>query len=222
MARGTPSRARWMVFAAAGLVVAGLAWQQHALEREITARARVDEPTGVTTIEVARAIAAMDLVTVRIDTSVSVQSEDESWRGDVTAQVSCPARLSYGVDLSSMRAQQITQSPASGEWIVRIPPPKRLATEVYPEVEDSLVRVGWLRFRTQGGEYHLSRARQRLAAQARAMRLTPDDARLVERESKERVSELVQKIVGPASVVVIVDEQLASGGTPTAVPEDGA
>jgi hypothetical protein len=120
--------------------------------------------------------------------------------------VEVPVRLSYGTDLSKMEMDAITYSPLLGEhgsYIVRIPHPARIATEVYSEKEAPLVQTGWLRLRSRAGEYYLSQARRDVNDQARELVLLPEDAAKVERATKDQVGALLRTIVGEKAAVSV-------------------
>jgi hypothetical protein len=153
--------------------------------------------------EVASAVETTKLVSVEIDTKVKVERGEASWRGDVRAAIEVPVRLSYGVDLSRMRTDRLAWSPASRAYVVIVPPPTRIATEIFPERKEPDVEVGWLRLRSQAGEYFLSQARRDAAAAAAALELRPDDARRVEEATRNRLAALVRSIVGPDVGVIV-------------------
>ncbi|MDX2131901.1 MAG: DUF4230 domain-containing protein [Planctomycetota bacterium] len=198
-------------------------------------RARVSEavaqapvaPPSPAPADVARAMRAMKLVTVEIDTTVSVRRGDTSWRGDVAASVEVPVRLAYGTDLSGLAGDAVGVSVFDG-LVVRIPPPQRVATEVFPERERTEVETGWLRMRSRAGEYYLGLARRDAAQAAREMTLRPEDQARVERVTVEQVTALVKSIVGgavPVKVVVDRGGTLAAGegnarGTAAPATED--
>jgi hypothetical protein len=156
--------------------------------------------------DVAGAVRAMKLVTVHIDTTVAVTKVDTSWRGDVEATVRAPARLLYGTDLSRLGDDAVRVGPLGTSYIVRIPRPQRIATEVFAERDRPDVRTGWLRLRSRAGEYYLGLARRSLHEQARELVLAPEDARMVEEATREQVRDLVRAIVGREASVVVVYE----------------
>jgi hypothetical protein len=157
--------------------------------------------------EVAQTLRQSKLVTVEVQTAVASLSENESWRGDVEARVVAPVRLLYGTDLSNLQVERVVYSPVSGAYLVKIPPPERIATEVYGSDEDINVRLGWLRFRSLSGEYHLGLARRDLHDRAVEVTLSPEDAAMVRRTTLEQVTALVRSIVGDrAAVQVVFDE----------------
>ncbi|MBS0195410.1 MAG: DUF4230 domain-containing protein [Planctomycetes bacterium] len=153
--------------------------------------------------EVASAVAAMKLVTVEIDTTIKVERGDESWRGDVIAAIEAPVRLSFGTDLSKMSVSSLAFSPVTGEYIIRVPRPTIIATQVFPERGVPKVDVGWLRLRSNAGEYYLSQARKDLPAVAQRLQLRPDDALRIESTTREQVEKLVRSIVGDSSHVAV-------------------
>ena len=109
---------------------------------------------------IATAARALKLVTVELDTTVLSRSSDSSWRGGVSASVQAPAKLAYGTDLSHLEPDDIAFDQLLRSCLVRVPPPRRIATEVFAERERTEVRVGWARFRSLSGEYHLGLARR--------------------------------------------------------------
>lgn len=153
--------------------------------------------------EVVRALARAKLVTVEIDTIVSTEAVDRSWRGEVSARVRAPARLLYGTDLSSMRVDAISRSPLGSTYVVRVPPPQRLATEVCSEREETEVQVGWLRLRSRAGEYYLGRARVGLHEAAQTLELSAEDAAMVRRTTLAQVRAVVRTIVGDDATIVV-------------------
>lgn len=162
----------------------------------------------------------LKLVTVRLDSAVVSQVEDESWRGDVRARVSATATTLYGIDLSQLDDAALRYAPISGAYTITLPPPERIATEISTPADDlrSEVRVGWGRLRDVAGEYHLGRARARLHDVAREQTLTPDHRALVERLSKEQVASLVRVLLDtdrPVSVEFLASPESAPRNTPT-------
>jgi hypothetical protein len=155
--------------------------------------------------EVARKIKAMKLVTVEVETRATSEQAHESWRGDVHASVRAPVRLLFGTDLS--RVDSVTFGPLAGEYRVRVPRPERIATEVDGGQEESRVSVGWLRLRSRAGEYWLGRARTGLYEEARRLMLSPDDAAEVRETTRRQVADLVRRLVGPARVTVVFDDE---------------
>lgn len=172
--------------------------------------------------EVASALRSLKLITVEIDTSVTVEKTDFSWRGDVSAKVTVPVRISFGTDLSSMSVTSISHStllgagpqggPSSG-YVVRVPRPTRIATEVFSEQEKAEVEAGGLRLRSRAGEYYLGLARKDAGPAARELVLLPQDAARVEDVTKEQVETLIRTITGEATPVRVIFEE-PSGGAP--------
>jgi len=207
---------------AAGLAVQMRFMQSAAIEAVksglIEPDAAKDRPRQVAAV--ARAIRAMNLVTVEIDTTVTVSTKDESWMGDVLAEVRVPTTLYYGVDLAKARVDTtgLLGGPIAGQdraVIVAIPPPRRIATEVFTEREQADVSTGWLRFKSVAGEKYLGLARKLVSEDARRMILRPQDAMVVRDQTRQRVAELVAAIVGErVTVRVDYDATLADAGTP--------
>ena len=161
--------------------------------------------------EVARTIARMQLVTAEVQTTVEANATHDHWRGIASATVEAPVRLLYGVDLSQVDSASIGFSPATSSYVVRIPPPRRIATEVCGGDEVFDVQVGWARLRSMAGEYYLGLARKSLYDRAREMALSPEDAAVVRRTTSEQVEQAVRKLTGKgASISVIIDDSLDS------------
>lgn len=153
---------------------------------------------------------SMKLVTVELVTSITVKRVDDSWRGDVEASVRTPVRLHYGIDLSKLERSSIAiGSPVDGVGVlvVRVPRPARLAAEIIAGEEVTEVDVGWGRTRSRAGEYYLGLARRDLPEELQKLTLSAEQQKQVERESLERVRELMMQIVGGNVKVVVGYEQ---------------
>jgi hypothetical protein len=200
----------------AGLLAAGaalfvaMAPYLRQVERAVAAGAGVRDQLDAGRLrpaaDVARAVAAMKLVTVEVETSATAEREHESWRGDVRASVTAPARVLFGVDLSRLDAHRVWFSPASRAYLVRVPAPERVATEVDGGQETARVEVGWLRARSIAGEYWLGQARRGLYDEARRLSLSPGQAEMVRERTREQVASLVARVVGPGAGVRVVFE----------------
>lgn len=208
---GGPARGPSMlgILLAGAAVFAGLALflraQEYAIRPEPLLEAPRLPPPQVAGVE--QAVSAMQLVTVVLDTHVVVKTKDQSWMGDVNAEVRAPVRLLYGTDFSRARVESVKLGGLSTAYLVRVPAPSRIATEVYPEREESRVETGWARFRALGGEYTLGLARRSIGEEARRMVLKPEDEEMVRARTRERVVELVKAVAGEGvSVTVAFDE----------------
>lgn len=210
MARSSVRQVLLLVVGCAA-VGAGLSAWQRGRERAFLAQAAAlaggDAPVRPVA-EVASALRAAKLVTVEIDTSVSLSRGEASWRGDAVATLRVPVRLHYGVDLEGLKADAVGFSMVErGVCVVRVPRPARVATEVFLEDERAEVEVGWLRLRSRAGEYYLGQARKDAGAAARAMVLSPDDAAHVERVSREQVEAVVKRLLGDGVIVRVLFEE---------------
>lgn len=217
MSRDSRSSSFVPAFCAALLLFGGMAWYMRGVERDAVSvgasqlSAAVAAPHPVA--EVARAVAAMKLVTVEVDSKVRVERGDENWRGTVQAAVEVPVRLRYGVDLAGVDAVRVLYSPiadeARGVMVVTVPAPVLLGTEVFSEKESVEVSTGGLRLRSRAGEYYLGIARRDVAETARALVLRPEDAEHVRGVTRGQIAELVEKLVGEH---VLVSVRFAEGG----------
>lgn len=210
---GTQPRRRFglRLFVAAGLVFVALAAVMWSIESRVVAGAAVSDQMDAGRLrpaaEVASLAAALQLVAVEVETSATAERGHESWRGDVRAKVEAPTRLLFGTDLSGMTADAVALSPLSRSYLVRVPPPSRIATEVDGGQEETRVEVGWGRMRSISGEYWLGQARKGLYDEARRLSLSPEDAVRVREMTREQVALLLRKIVGEAPVrVAFTDE----------------
>jgi hypothetical protein len=193
---------------AACCVFAGLAWWTHSMQQEQVESARITAMVNAAQpprplADVASAAATMKLVTVEIDTTVKVERGEESWRGNVLASIEVPVRLSYGVDLSKLQVSRLGWSPVTQSYIVCVPHPTRVATQVFSERLPPKVELGWLRLRSQAGEYFVSQARKDVADVAVRLELKPADAAKVESTTREQVASLIRTIAGPDAGVVV-------------------
>src|SRR6185295_5411321 len=101
----------------------------------------------------------------------------------------------YGTDLSKLTTSGLAFSRVEGSYLVRIPTPERIATELCTDSEQVEVTVGWLRLRSRAGEYFLGLARRDLSERAREMTLSAEDAEFVRKTTREQVESLVKKVV---------------------------
>lgn len=203
-----PRSRRFALLTAAGalLVFGALMLQQRAMEASVRRRVLVNEGIAQPPrplVDVAKAVRAMKLVTVEIETDVTATVQDESWRGDITATVTAPAKLLYGTDLSRLEVSSMGFSPLTGSYVVRIPRPQRISTEVWAEKETADVNIGWLRLRSRAGEYYLGLARRSLTERARSMVLSEADAEKVSTTTREQVEALVRNLVGKDAKVSV-------------------
>ncbi len=205
-----PSPVFFLSLGAAALILfTGLAAYLRSQERAAIASAAIDDQLDASgalrpLAEIAQTLQARKLVTVEVRTKVTARTEDSSWRGGAAATVSAPVKLSYGVDLSDMAVDAVTFSPVTRSYLVRVPRPQRIATEVLGGSEESQVHVGWLRFRSMAGEYQLGLARKALYAEALKVALTPKDAQFVRQTSRDQLITLVRQIAGSDAPVSVV------------------
>lgn len=171
--------------------------------------------------EIDRALEAMSLITVILESRVTSTVKDESWRGNVDAMVTVPVRLFFGTDLDRARVSVTELSPLARTYRITVPPPRRLATELITDRESANVDLGWLRFRTRAGEYFLGQARRQLSEAAAAMTIDESQALRVRDETRTRLVRLVTLVLGEqeaarAQVRVDFDDDLTTPTTPTA------
>lgn len=209
-----PERSFWaptMIIAAVLFVaLAGyMRWQAGVAPAQVLADAGASADRPPPVAQVQRAVEAMQLITVRLDTQVSVSAKDVSWRGDVLASVQVPVSLLFGVDLARARVDALDLGITRGVR-VRVPTPTRLATEVYQMNEKADVQTGWLRWRAMGGEYVLGLARKAVSDEARRMVLTPEDQQRVLDQSRARIEQLVKVMVGDGLPVSVEFEDHAN------------
>jgi hypothetical protein len=211
--------ARWRFLIVLGcmalLLFAGLAAFMQRLERRAVAGGIVDDQLTAAgsprpLAEVASILRRAKLVTTEINTRVSSVVSDQSWRGDVAATVEAPVRLLYGCDLSRMDVSAVAFSPLTEAYLVRIPAPERIATEVRTE-EGLDVDVGWMRLRSRAGEYYLGLARRSLYERARELTLSPEDAQTVRENTLEQVRAVLGRVLGDGARVQVM---FVDGGGP--------
>ncbi len=198
------------VIALGAIVAAALHYQQEAAVREATALVAGATQPPTSLASVARHLRESQLITSRIETLVRAQTNDDNWFGSVVATVEAPARLSYGVDLSKLESSGVNFSPIGSVYSLRVPAPKRIATEVFTGQEKTDVALAGLRFRSLSGEAQLGLARARLHEQALRMRLSEPETRKVRENAREEIAALVRRIVGESAAVRVSfeDEEL--------------
>ncbi len=170
--------------------------------------------------DVDRALEAMSLITVILETKVTSAAHDESWRGDVEARVTVPVRLMFGTDLAQAHVEVSTLGPLARTYTIHAPQPRRLATELLTSSEQASVSLGWLRYRTRAGEFYLGQARKALSDQAAAMILSDDESARVREETRRRLEALVRLVLGSEEgararvSIVFADEDAPAGEAP--------
>lgn len=216
--RRFPRSLAWVVAIALVAAAATALWLRN-LDREALHELSFVQPAPQLPADAAHVLGSirqLKLVTVELATHAGAESAEESWRGDVRARVDAPVKLHFGTDLARLRAESVRTSPLGNSWIVVVPPPQRVATEVFGEREQTDVHVGWFRSRGMSGEKHLGLARRDLYEAARRLTLTEDDRQLVRMRTREQVATLVRSIVGQWSTVTVrfedeLDNQAALG-----------
>ncbi len=153
--------------------------------------------------DITQSLRAMKLVAVELRTSVQSSSRDDSFLGSINAEVNAPVILHFGVDLEQLDPARVLFSPIHHAYLIRLPPPARLAVEVLGQFEQARVSTGWLRRRASEGEHHLGIARRDLHLRAQQLTPDPEQLRQIREETRERVAELVRKITGPSSLVSV-------------------
>lgn len=200
-------RARWRgrVLWLGGLLCLGVlasvglkAQQERAIE---LAKRENALQTGAMKAHVVRHLRTCELVTSRVETIVRAQNNDDNWFGSVVATVEAPARLSYGVDLSKLESSRVVFSPIGGVYSLRVPAPKRIATEVFTGKEKTDVALAGLRFRSLAGEEQLGIARARLHEQALRLRITGAESDRIRESARAEIAGLVKRIVGEGASV---------------------
>lgn len=195
----------------AAAVFGGLAFIMREAELRVLRHA-IDAAPSAPANEVpalAQTLRALKLITVEINTTVATESTDASWRGDVMASVRAPVTLYYGVDLAGLAPGDLSRSPLLGEWTIRLPAPRRIATEVHGGSEQPQVKVTGLRLRDVAGEYHLGLARVRLHERAERMTLSFEDRARLAQSTREQIQTLVRVLTGtesPVNVEFLVSE----------------
>ena len=160
--------------------------------------------------EIQRAFNVMQLITVVLETKVNSTSADESWRGDVKASVQSRARLLYGVDLAAAKLERDTVGILD-RLTVRLAQPRKLASELVGSFaggdEAPEVALGWLRFRTRAGEYHVGEARRLLPQAVALMKLSTRDSEMVREQTADRVRTLARMFVTPEVLIRVEFEE---------------
>ncbi len=157
-------------------------------------------------VKIRRIQGAARLVTCVVHESASVKIHQPHWRGDVTVVATCPAKISYGVDLRKLDAMDLNYDEKRQILTVRVP--SLLVLGVNVDLEDcrTSYSIGWGRTRARSGEWLGSMARRQLYRTAKKMAMEKDTyskAKLVSGPMlKEQFERVLQIIVSRAVVVV--------------------
>lgn len=179
----------------------------------------VEVPPGQTPpiIQVTRfldCIRQLKLFTVEIRGQATATITDECWRGVASATVTAPVRYQYGVDLDELADRSIAYSAASDTWIIKLPPPRRLATEIGPAGARESLEIRGLRWRSRAGEAVLRRAREAARLEAHTAALTESMRRQVYDQTRLQVAQAVSRLAADGrKVSVQLSSEPPSGAT---------
>lgn len=192
----------------AALVFAGVAWLTHRQQQQILSNSDVTVQLDQTgrlrpLADVEAAVRAMELVTMRLSSTVTKTVTDRRWRGTAEASVEAPVTYLYGVDLSRIESNDVCLDPFTHTYLIRIPEPQRLAVEVNPSKAAERVSVTGTRLRTRAGEYLLGLTRRDLYEEACRASLSPNQLDEIREESRRRVEELVTAVCGANTSIAV-------------------
>jgi len=154
-------------------------------------------------IDVLAVTRQLKLVTVRIDSIVRTTSTDPRWNGTASATLEAKVAYQYGVDLSNLPASALRPLP-SGGYVILIPPPQRLSTEVdtsHPVNE--VVSATGLRFKRFSGQQQLTAAHKTIYDRARSQPLPPQTMTLVRQQTAEQVQMLLGNLLGDGRTILV-------------------
>lgn len=163
-----------------------------AIAKNLTPEGELRELIQVTSI-----VRAMDLVTAKLASDVETVVTDERWRGTASARVVARVRYLFGTDLSQLERRNIQLGPVFESVVITIPEPVVVAVEVDLSEGVHEVTVTGTRIRSRAGEYMLGLARLAIYREARERVLSFEQQEQVRVETRARVSEVAQAILGP-------------------------
>lgn len=185
-----------IALALAMLVGAGvwLAARRAPAQAVATPAAATAEPATRPVAVVVDAARQLKLVTYSFKTNVDARVISDKWYGDASARVLAPVRYQYGVDLGSLRAEDVFYDAIGRRYVFVVAPPTRIAAEVDLAEMQTALSVSGMRWKSQNQD-QLERARKLLADRAKTMTLTPDDERKMTEATREQVAGLLRKIL---------------------------
>lgn len=137
----------------------------------------------------------LKLVTYSFKTTVDAAVISDKWYGDASAHVRAPVKYQYGVDLDTLRADDVFYDAIGRRYVFVVAPPARIATEVDLAEMSAALDVSGMRWKSQNQD-QLERARKLLAERAQTMTLAADDeAKLVD-ASRQQIEGLLRKVLG--------------------------
>jgi len=154
-------------------------------------------------IDVIAVTRQLKLVTVRIDSIVRTTSTDPRWNGTASATLEAKVAYSYGVDLSDLPASALRPIP-SGGYVIVIPPPQRLSTEVdtsHPVNE--VVSATGMRFKRFSGQQQLTAAHKTIYDRAKSQPLPPQTMTLVRQQTAEQVQMLLGNLLADGRTIIV-------------------
>ena len=136
----------------------------------------------------------LKLVTYSFNTTVDADVLSDKWYGDAHASVRAPVRYQYGVDLDSLRADNVFYDSIGRRYVFVVAAPTRIATEVDVAEMQSAIDVSGMRWKSQNQD-QIERARKLLADRAQAMTLAADDEQKLVDASREQVESLLRRVL---------------------------
>ena len=159
-------------------------------------------PATSKTIEILSAAKSLKLATVEIRTTAKAHLTDPTALGTVDVSIEAPARLLYGCDLSALTTERIAYSPVSSTYVLSVPQPTRIATEVNTAAEKVETSTGWFRTQAQTDKL-LALARTQLQHEADELRESDEQRSQILRDTRDQLLALVHRIVGDDTPVEV-------------------
>jgi hypothetical protein len=152
-------------------------------------------------IEVLDKLRTARLQTISIDSTVTSEATDPSWRGETRAIVEVRVRYNYGIDLKEMTPEKLEYLPGQNVFIVSVPRPTR--SFEFPDAEPirEEVEAGWLRLRSMSGREQLLVAHKKLHSEADRKVISELELKRIEQDSLDTLRTLLSSFVSHDAVV---------------------
>jgi hypothetical protein len=111
--------------------------------------------------------------------------------GTTRVVLSVPARIHYAVPLGGEAPVRFRVGPAPGTFVAVFPPPEVQAVEIFSADKDSVVEVGWARFRSHSGQALLDKLDRQSYDAVRNMAESPMALAVVRRRARASLARFV-------------------------------
>ncbi len=146
----------------------------------------------------------LKLITWSFETEVDAQSISDKWYGDSVARVRAPVKYQYGVDLATLKDDEVFRDPTTGAITFVVATPQRLSCEIDLERLEESLKTSGIRWKSRN-QIQLDETRARLGMIARNLELSPGDEQRMREASREQIERHLRQVLGRLDPGIVVN-----------------